>query len=965
VEKLIAEYHKDVPLCYLKSQKEFNSEFNKSTQSNNNEINSGLFSLCNFDDFTRHLSIYDINMNFSNELNKSFLDESLLDKSVMSSISRSKVIDGHFGVDNKPKNPDNIANINAIISFMNEYAKHDISSTAFGMPSPSNMAWLARIIFNLIPKNKTHHNKNVIFVNELVKQASDVEITLDKKFISAVSDTEYTRSNFKEIIESGYSHAYQQKDLGTIIKIRNEMKLLLSTLLQNPKISLSINTDLQNLFNTMWGASGHKWNEDNLTNHIKRIKSEYLTMMSTSSTIFDKNERDEPKATFDTINFENIIAHNIKNLDPEKLFADENFLRSVVDNATTIMLWVCDVDITNNFAYQGSSLNESTITHKSLERSLQIFITIYTKYLDELSVINKTKITKNMLILSDYINKLYAAISNNSMVANDSIVAAHISIPDNPEINQKPLQLRSRTKETLDSNMSKVLKFSEFIQEAENTYKEKYSKISLGRFEKLKGLFAKHILQSDFYDDIFELLQRYTQHILLFPEKNTELKLEKNKSVQVACMLAVFIIQTSTKSDPSIKSYHEKLRELIPEGSLLLSLENSNRLIKIFSITGEILKIAINEPDGQDGFWSKFIHDKMYIDMEEHSLDFRKTVTLVNHMRIHLQNDNHQDNSKSYKEIMILLGINKINKSLTINKGLANLATENQINLNNITIRSIRPNTSTGKLQLTTPILSAYKPVGDTVSNGNCGLQAVMVAVNNGVLSHDLIEARKKMVQINNAHFNISLFSSIKRDELLDSDLSQIANSYKDIFHKSGYLKTFILKEIQNEILSSGNTSDETLNNLKSKQNEIENLSDEGLINSLDTCKTILPYYNKFGIAANSMILDDRNNNNVINSNETTRSALFSDSEQNVKIYNDNATVDRNWLNRDAVVSYMLYYGYSLECTDNTTYSDGTLLTFASLENPSTKRYIMNNAIGTQSQNIPSGMHWTCVTPVV
>jgi hypothetical protein len=284
-----------------------------------------------------------------------------------------------------------------------------------------------------------------------------------------------------------------------------------------------------------------------------------------------------------------------------------------------------------------------------------------------------------------------------------------------------------------------------------------------------------------------------------------------------------------------------------------------------------------------------------------------------------------------------------------------------------------------------------YINISDEVSDGNCGIHAINVALNDSRpvanIPQSLALTRQRMVEVNQEYFRITAALSKEKSELAKKEnLSQVSNSYAKIFnHDINLLKAFLflsittrLENLQNELRIPQALLEELENspdeNSEAKEAITKTLTSKtSTINSLEKFKAQVTSLTNFefnskmcrrilncdlGIATQHMLEDIGlcYTNNVDN---------------DISSYVNYAKKSGSWLNRDEIVGYMLHKGYVLinsganQHSKNQSPNMKTVLQFKSLLNPNKIVYIANDAqpVLNDSKQGATGTHWFCVIP--
>ncbi|MFN7094358.1 MAG: hypothetical protein ACK4M7_03240, partial [Burkholderiales bacterium] len=263
-----------------------------------------------------------------------------------------------------------------------------------------------------------------------------------------------------------------------------------------------------------------------------------------------------------------------------------------------------------------------------------------------------------------------------------------------------------------------------------------------------------------------------------------------------------------------------------------------------------------------------------------------------------------------------------------------------------------------------------YINISDEVSDGNCGIHAMNVALNDSRpvenIPQSLALTRQRMVEVNQGYFRIATALSKEKSELAKKEnLSQVSNLYAKIFnHDINLLKAFLLlsittrlENLQNELRIPQALLEELENSLdensKAKEairktitsktstiNSLEKFKDQ--VNSLTNfefnrkmCRRILNC--DLGIATQYMLQDS--------------GLFYTDKVENdISSYVNYAKKSGSWLNRDEIVGYMLHKGYVLINSGANQHSKDqspnmkTVLQFKSLLDLNKIVYIANDA---------------------
>lgn len=232
-----------------------------------------------------------------------------------------------------------------------------------------------------------------------------------------------------------------------------------------------------------------------------------------------------------------------------------------------------------------------------------------------------------------------------------------------------------------------------------------------------------------------------------------------------------------------------------------------------------------------------------------------------------------------------------------------------------------------------------YIPKLDTVGGGDCGVQAINVALGEQNRKNPLKSTRLRIVNINQNYIKIMLLQqeiSFNKEELIN-----LKTIYENIFKNINRFTLFMTKNLAEELNAEG-IDDQTINNLNKlildirKQNNFnftEDLWREVLKRSL-------------GINATNL-LEDHQIKDI-----------------NVNTYMNKVKKDGVWLTREDIVGYMLSEGYYLTNSQVPNQNNLTILQFTHLENNNKVVYIANDATAQQaSHSMVSGTHWFCVVP--
>jgi hypothetical protein len=284
-----------------------------------------------------------------------------------------------------------------------------------------------------------------------------------------------------------------------------------------------------------------------------------------------------------------------------------------------------------------------------------------------------------------------------------------------------------------------------------------------------------------------------------------------------------------------------------------------------------------------------------------------------------------------------------------------------------------------------------YINISDEVSDGNCGIHAMNVALNDSRpvknIPQSLALTRQRMVEVNQEYFRIAAALSKEKSELAKKEnLSQVSNLYAKIFnHDINLLKAFLLlsittrlenlqnelripqallEELENSLDENSEAKEDIRKTITSKTSTINSLEEfKAQVNSLTNfefnrkmCRRILNC--DLGIATQYMLQDSglRYTNNV---------------ENDISSYVNYAKKSGSWLNRDEIVGYMLHKGYVLINSGANQHSKDqspnmkTVLQFKSLTGPYKIVYIANDAqpVLNDSKQGATGTHWFCVIP--